>query len=100
LKQAKGFFGSRGRLFKVARVAVMHALYDAYKCRRIYKRDMRQLWITRIGAAACGEGISYSRLIGGLKKANVELDRKILADLAVSDPGAFSAVTKIAQGSL
>lgn len=99
LRQAKGYFGSRSRLFKVAKVAVMHALYDAYKSRRLRKRGMRRLWITRIGAAAAKEGLSYSRLMGGLKKSNVALDRKILADLATSDPDTFTEVAKFAQGN-
>ncbi len=99
LKQAKGYFGSRSRLFKVAKVAVMHSLYDAYKSRRLRKRDMRRLWITRIGAASSSEGLSYSRLIGGLKKANIDLNRKMLADLAISDPHAFTAVAEIARKS-
>ena len=96
LKRAKGYFGSRSRLYKVACVAVMHALSDAYIGRKLKKRDMRRLWITRIGAAARERGISYSRLLGGLKKAGVELDRKILADLAVTDPDGFSAVLNVA----
>jgi len=99
LKQAKGFFGSRHRLYRVAKVAVMHAWHDAYVGRRLRKRDMRQLWITRIGAAARRTGTSYSKLIGGLGKAGVGLDRKILADLAVNDPEGFAAVAAVARGS-
>jgi large subunit ribosomal protein L20 len=99
LKQAKGFFGSRSRLFRVAQVAVMHSMVDAYKGRKLRKRDMRGLWITRISAAAKQRGLSYSRLIGGLNKAGVVLDRKILADLAVADPDGFTAVTKTAAGN-
>lgn len=95
-KAAKGFFGSRSRLFKVAHVAVMHAWADAYKGRRLRKRDMRRLWITRIGAAARQQGTSYSRMMGGLRRAGVELDRKILADIAVSDPAAFATVAQVA----
>jgi large subunit ribosomal protein L20 len=86
-------------LFKVAKVAVMHSLYDAYKSRRLRKRDMRRLWITRIGAAAIREGLSYSRLMGGLRKGNVALDRKILADIAACDPDTFAAVAKFSQGN-
>jgi len=78
----------------------MHALKDAYVGRKLRKRDMRRLWITRIGAAARMQGTSYSVLMGGLKKAGVELNRKMLADLAVSDPGGFSAVAKVAKGAL
>ena len=98
-KKAKGFFGSRNRLFRVACVAVMHSLKDAYVGRKLRKRDMRRLWITRISAASRMQGISYSVLMGGLKKAGVELDRKILADLAVSDPSGFSVVAKVAKGA-
>lgn len=97
MKNAKGFFGSRSRLFRVAQVAVMHSLVDAYKGRRLRKRYIRGLWITRIGAAAKQRGTSYSRLIGGLNKAGVQLDRKILADLAVIDPAGFTAVVKLAS---
>ncbi len=99
LKQAKGFFGSRSRLYRVANVAVMHAMSDAYKGRRLKKRNMRRLWITRIGAAAKQRGTNYSRFMGGLKKAGVVLDRKILADLAVADPSGFTKVAEIAQGN-
>jgi len=99
MKQAKGFFGSRSRLYRIANVAVMHSLYDAYKGRKLRKRDMRRLWITRIGAAARLNGTSYSRLMGGLGKAGVILDRKILADIAVADPNGFSFVAKVAQGN-
>ncbi len=96
-QRAKGFFGSRNRLFRVTAVAVMHALKDAYVGRKLRKRDMRRLWITRISAAARMQGLSYSVLMGGLKKAGVELDRKILADLAVKDPSGFGAVAKVAK---
>jgi large subunit ribosomal protein L20 len=96
LKQAKGFFGSRSKLFRVAKVAVMHAMKDAYVGRKLRKRDMRRLWITRIGAAAKLNGTNYSRMMGGLTKAGVILDRKILADIAVSDPMGFTAVTEVA----
>ena len=99
LKQAKGFFGSRHRIYRVACVAVMHALADAYVGRKLRKRDMRRLWITRIGAAAKQQGISYSVLMGGLSKAGVALNRKILADLAVRDPAGFSAVANVAKGA-
>jgi large subunit ribosomal protein L20 len=99
LKQAKGFFGSRSRLFRVAQVAVMHSMHDAYKGRKQRKRNMRRLWITRIGAAARQRGTNYSRLMGGLTSAGVTLDRKILADLAVFDPNAFTAIAEIARGA-
>lgn len=97
LKHAKGFFGSRSRLYRVAKIAVMHAWRDAYIGRRLRKRDMRRLWITRIGAASRQNGISYSKLIGGLHRANVKLDRKILAGLAVDDPEGFAAVAALAR---
>lgn len=97
LKQAKGFFGSRSRLFRVAHVAVMHSMADAYVGRRLRKRDIRRLWITRINAAAKNRGTSYSRLMGGLGKAGVTLDRKILADLAVVDPDGFTAIAEVAR---
>lgn len=98
LKHVQGFFGSRSRIYRIAKVAQLHSMYDAYKSRRQRRRDIRRLWITRIGAAAKNNGTSYSRLIGGLSKANVALDRKILADLAVADPNAFAKVAKIAMG--
>ncbi|MCU0662774.1 MAG: 50S ribosomal protein L20 [Myxococcota bacterium] len=97
LKRAQGFFGSRSRLFKVAHCAVLHAWKDAYVGRKLRKRDMRRLWITRIGAAARNNGTSYSRLMGDLRKADVMLDRKILADLAVSEPQAFAAVIEFSK---
>lgn len=98
LRAAKGFYSARSRIYKAAKVAVMHSLYDAYKSRRLRKRDMRTLWITRINAAARLNGTSYSRLMGGLRKAGVSLDRKILADLAIDDPSGFAAVAEIARG--
>jgi large subunit ribosomal protein L20 len=98
-KQAKGFFGSRSRLFKVTKMAVLHAWKDAYVGRKLRKRDMRSLWITRINAGARLQGLSYSKLIGGLKRANVALDRKILADLAVVDPEGFAKVAAVARGT-
>ncbi|MFW6378019.1 MAG: 50S ribosomal protein L20, partial [Bacillota bacterium] len=84
LKNAKGFFGSRSKLFRPANEAVMKSLDYAYRDRRRKKRDFRRLWITRINAAARQNGLSYSRFINGLKQANVEIDRKILADMAVN----------------
>lgn len=97
-KAAKGFFGSRNRLFKVSKVAVMHAWKDAYISRRLRKRDMRRLWITRINAAARMNGLSYSKMIGGLTKASVGIDRKILSDIAIADPEGFTAIAAIARG--
>ena len=98
-KHAKGFFGSRSRLYKVTKMAVLHAWKDAYVGRKLRKRDMRGLWITRINAGARLHGMSYSKMIGGLKKANVALDRKILADLAVADPEGFAQVVAVARGA-
>ena len=96
LKLAKGFRGGRHRLYKSATEAVDRALSYAYRDRRNKKRDFRRLWITRIGAAAKQNGTSYSRLMGGLKKADVELDRKVLSNMAILDPNAFSQVVKLA----
>ena len=97
LKLAKGFRGGRHRLFRTATEAVDRALCYAYRDRRTKKRDFRRLWITRISAAAKLNDTNYSRFIGGLKKTNVELDRKVLANLAVLDSNAFSAVAKLAS---
>lgn len=98
-KHAKGFFGSRNRLFKVSKVAVMHAWADAYKGRRLRKRDMRRLWITRIGAGARLNGTNYSKFMGGLRKRNVVLDRKILSDIAICDPEGFASLVTLAGGA-
>ncbi|KIX11439.1 50S ribosomal protein L20 [Dethiosulfatarculus sandiegensis] len=97
LKQARGFRGARGRLFRIATESVDRAMSFAYRDRKVKKRDFRRLWIVRINAAVREHDLSYSRFIGGLKKANVELDRKILADLAVSDPAGFAAVAVLAK---
>ncbi len=96
LKLAKGFVGGRSRLYKTATEAVDRALSYAYRDRRNKKRDFRSLWITRISAAAKQNGTSYSRLMGGLKKAGVELDRKVLSNMAILDPNGFSQVVKLA----
>jgi large subunit ribosomal protein L20 len=96
LKLAKGFRGGRHRLYKTATEAVDRALSYAYRDRRNKKRDFRRLWITRISAAAKQNGTSYSKLMGGLKKANVELDRKVLSNMAILDPNGFSQVVKLA----
>jgi large subunit ribosomal protein L20 len=90
LKLAKGFRGARSRIFKVANEAVMHALHDAYRDRRLRRREMRKLWITRINAAARISGLSYSVFMNGLLKADIQLNRKFLADLAVRQPEAFA----------
>ncbi|HIJ78463.1 MAG: 50S ribosomal protein L20 [Desulfobulbaceae bacterium] len=99
LKLASGYIGGRSRLYRSAIEAVDRALCYAYRDRRQKKRDFRRLWIVRIGAAAKMNGISYSRLMGGLKKLNVELDRKVLANLAVLDPSVFTKVTKMTGAS-
>lgn len=100
LKAAKGYRGARSRRLRCAREAVMHAMAYAYRDRRQKKRDFRRLWITRINAAARQSGLSYSRLISGLKKAGVQVNRKILADLAVHDAGAFARFAEIARQGL
>ncbi|MFW5873142.1 MAG: 50S ribosomal protein L20 [Halanaerobiaceae bacterium] len=100
LKNAKGFFGSRSKLFRPANEAVMKSLDYAYRDRRRKKRDFRRLWITRINAAARQNGLSYSRFINGLKQANVEIDRKILADMAVNDKDGFAELVELAQEQL
>lgn len=98
LKMAKGFFGARSRLLRTATEAVNKALTYAYRDRRGRKREFRQLWIARINAAARLNNISYSRLIDGMKKAEIALDRKILAELAVNDPQGFAKVVALAKG--
>ncbi|WP_194755529.1 50S ribosomal protein L20 [Aliidiomarina indica] len=100
LKQAKGYYGARSRVFRVAKQAVIKAGQYAYRDRRAKKRQFRQLWIVRINAAARQGGLSYSRFINGLKKASVEIDRKILADIAVHDQAGFSALVAKAKEGL
>jgi large subunit ribosomal protein L20 len=97
LKLAKGFRGSHSRLFRTANQQVMKALRNAYRDRRRRKRDFRRLWITRVNAAARQNGISYSQLIGQLKKADIQLNRKMLAQMAVLDPAAFTKVVDVAK---
>ena len=92
LKMTQGYFGSRHRLFKRANEALMKSLWYSYRDRRVRKRDLRKLWIARINAAARIHGITYSRLMLGMKTAGITLNRKVLADLAVRDPQAFAAV--------
>jgi len=99
LKRAKGYFGGRSKLHSVAVEAVEKADKYAYRDRRQRKRDFRGLWIARINAAARQNGISYSRLVGGLKAANIEIDRKVLAQLALEDPSGFSALVAKATQS-
>ena len=99
LKMAKGYRGGKHRLYRTATEAVDRALCFAYRDRRTKKRNFRRLWIARIGAAAKLNGTSYSRLINGLKGADIELDRKVLSNLAIVDPNAFSQVVKAASVS-
>lgn len=100
LKQAKGYYGNRSKLVRHAKETVERALQFAYRDRRRRKRDFRKLWILRINAASRANGISYSRLMHGIKLADISLDRKVLADLAVSDSAAFSAVCDAAKDAL
>jgi large subunit ribosomal protein L20 len=97
LKLAKGYRGARSKLFRSATEAVDRALNYAFRDRRVKKRDFRALWITRINAAARINGLSYSKLIHGLKLAMIEIDRKVMADLAVSDPKGFAAIAAAAK---
>jgi large subunit ribosomal protein L20 len=96
LKLAKGFRGSHSKLFRVANQQVMKALRNAYRDRKKKKRDFRRLWIARVNAASRQHGISYSQLIGGLKKANIQLNRKMLAQLAIQDAASFEKIVKLA----
>ncbi len=98
LKAAKGFFLSRSKLLRTATEAVDHAMEYAYRDRKVRKRDFRKLWITRISAAARLNDISYSRLIDGMNKAGVEIDRRVLSELAIHDPRGFSEIVTIAKG--
>jgi large subunit ribosomal protein L20 len=97
LTLAKGFKGKRGRSHRIAKQAVMKALKNSYIGRRLKKRNFRSLWITRIGAAAKLNGLSYSTLLGGLIKRGVVLNRKMLADIAARDPGTFAEIAKVAK---
>ncbi len=100
LGKAKGYYGARSKTFKIAKQAVIKAGQYAYRDRRQRKRQFRALWITRINAAARLHGMSYSRLINGLNKAEVDLDRKVLADIAVHDPDAFGELAAQAKAAL
>ena len=100
LKEAKGFYGAKSKAYRVAKEAVDRARSFSYRDRRQRKRQFRRLWIARINAAARLNGLSYSRLIAGLKKADVGLDRKILADLAVHDAAAFAQIAERAKDAL
>ena len=99
LEQAQGYYGNKSRSFRAANEQVMHSLQYAYRDRRARKGDMRRLWIQRINAACRQNGVSYSRFIAGLKAAEIEVDRKVLADLAVTDPNAFAGLVKLASAT-
>ena len=100
LRQTKGYYSSRHRLFRRANEAWMKAQWYAYRDRRNRRRDLRRLWITRINAASRQNGLSYNRFIHGLKLAGVELDRKVLADIAVRDAHAFTQLVEVAKGAV
>ncbi len=99
MRRAKGYFGSKSRSYRIARQAVMKSMQYAYVGRRLKKRDFRQMWIARINAAARMNDISYSRLMFGLRTAGIELNRKILADIAVNDPKAFADLCEKAKAA-
>jgi large subunit ribosomal protein L20 len=99
LERAKGYYGNKSRTFRAANEAVMHALKYSYRDRRARKGDMRRLWVVRINAAARLNGLNYSRFISGLTKAGVEVDRKVLAALAVDEPAVFAQLAKRAKGA-
>jgi len=100
LEQVKGYYGSRSKRFRVAREQLLHSGQYAYRDRRARKRDFRRLWITRIGAATRQHGMSYSTFMSGLKRAEVDLDRKVLADMAVRDPDGFAGLVDVARRGL
>jgi len=100
IQMTKGQWGTRSKLFRRANEAMMKSYWYAYRDRRQRRRDFRRLWITRINAATRSHGLSYSRFVHGLKQANVDLDRKVLADLAVRDEAAFAAVVDVAKQTL
>jgi large subunit ribosomal protein L20 len=100
LKLARGYWGAKSRLYRTAQEAVNRAQAYAYRDRRVKKREFRRLWIARINAAARLNGVSYSQLIHGLTQANIEINRKLLAELAINDPSAFSAIAEKAKAQL
>lgn len=100
LNRAKGYYGAKSRSYRAAKEQVQHSLQYQYRDRRAKKREIRRLWITRINAAAHINGLSYSVFMNGLKKAGVELDRKVLADMAVNDADAFAALVEVAKKAL
>ena len=99
LERAKGYYGNKSRSYRAANEQVMHSLQYAYRDRRARKGDFRKLWIQRINAGTRQHGLSYSRFINGLKNAGVEVDRKVLADLAVTEPTAFAALVEVARNA-
>ena len=100
LKKAKGYYSSRGKHYRAAHEQLLHSGTYAYRDRRAKKGEFRKLWIMRINAAACENGLSYSKLMSGLRLAEVEVDRKMLAELAVNEPESFSALAEVAKESL
>lgn len=100
LTKAKGYYGTKSRSYKAAKEQVQHSLQYAYRDRRNKKREIRRLWITRINAAARLNGMSYSAFMNGLKRAEIGLDRKVLSDMAINDPAAFTALTEKAKETL
>jgi large subunit ribosomal protein L20 len=100
LKEARGYYGSKSRSYKIAKQQLLKSMSYAYRDRKNNKRNFRRLWITRINAAARINGISYNEFINGLKKASVDINRKMLSEMAVSDPGAFQKLTEIAKEQL
>ena len=99
LNRAKGYYGAKSRSYRAAKEQVQHSLQYAYRDRRTKKREIRRLWITRINAAARMNGLSYSVFMDGMKKAGVELDRKVLSDMAINDPQAFAALVEVAKAA-
>jgi len=100
LTRAKGYYGAKSRSYRAAKEQVQHSLQYAYRDRRNRKREIRRLWIVRINAGARANGLSYSVFMNGLKKAGVTLDRKVLSDLAISDPGAFTKLVELAKAQI
>ncbi|TYP49813.1 50S ribosomal protein L20 [Thermosediminibacter litoriperuensis] len=100
LKLAKGYYGAKSKRFKIANQAVLKSLMYAYVGRKLKKRDFRKLWITRINAAARANGLSYSKFINGLKKAGIQINRKMLAEMAIHDQGGFTQLVEIAKANI
>jgi large subunit ribosomal protein L20 len=100
LERAKGYYGNKSRSYRAANEQLMHSLQYAFRDRRARKGDFRRLWITRINAGARQQGLTYNRFVQGLRQAGVEVDRKVLADLAVNDPTAFAALVQVAKQAL